>query len=286
MRRIALIDGDIVIYQAACKAETEIDWSDGDTVSITGSKPETRDSIDSMVRSLKRAVKADRVLLVFSDTENFRKSVYPNYKSNRKDKRKPVTFGYGKGYAKEHYDHMTREGLEADDCLAILATGEVAGFLADKVVCSIDKDMRTFPCKLYNWMKQDEGVVEVTEADANRAFYMQILTGDSVDGYPGCPGIGPKRAERLLTDANTMAEAWPIIVTAYQKAGLDEIDAVIQARCARILRASDYDFNTKKPILWNPPKEKAKKKGGKKRARKKKLSSGTPRRKARKRKAA
>ncbi len=250
---IALIDGDIIVYQAAARAETETDWGD-DTISITGSKSETEDGIDSMVRDLKKAVGADRVLLCFTDTENYRKKIYQHYKSNRVGKRKPVSFGYGKAYAKRHYDSMTRETLEADDCMGIVATGNIAGFTDDKVVCSIDKDMRTFPCKLYNWMKPEDGVVEISEDEADRAFYMQILTGDSVDGYPGCPGVGPVKAAKAFDVVlNDLEHVWQIVVAAYAKQHLTEEDAITQARCARILRASDYDFETKRPILWTPP---------------------------------
>ena len=254
---IALIDADIVVYQAAARAEGVMDWED-DTVSITGSKSETEEGIDSMVADLKKIVGANRVLMVFSDTENYRKKVYTQYKANRAGKRKPVTYAYGKAYAKKRYDSMTREGLEADDCLGILATGEVAGFLADKVVCSIDKDMRSFPCSLYNWKKPDDGVVVIDPLEADANFYLQVLTGDSVDGYPGCPGIGPKRAVRLLeegpVDWADPRTVWAVVVAAYKKAGLTEDDAVTQARCARILRATDYEFKTKSPILWTPPK--------------------------------
>jgi DNA polymerase-1 len=263
---IALIDADIVCYQAAARAETTVDWGDeSDCISISGSKRETRDGIDEFISDLKEVTKADRILLAFTDDHaNFRKKVYPLYKSNRKN-RKPVTYPYGKAYAISKYDSMTRPSLEADDILGILATGDVAAFGGDKVVCSIDKDMRTFPCKLYNWMKKDDGIVTVTKDEADSNFFKQILMGDATDGYPGVPGIGPVKAERLLEDAWVLppakcevepyfdkAHAWEIIVDAYAAKDLDVDAALAQARCARILRFSDYDFTTKLPILWSP----------------------------------
>ncbi len=269
---IALIDGDIVVYQAACRAETETDWGDDD-VSIIGSKPETEASIDTHIARIKVAVGADRVLMFFTDANNFRKQVFADYKSNRTGKRKPVTFKHGKAYAKKRYDSMTRPGLEADDLLAILSTGNVKAFQGPKVVCSIDKDMLTFPGLVYNWgpKHRDKGVVTVDRFAADVAFYQQILTGDAVDGYPGCPGVGPKTAAKLMhacthdgdLDAPIAkhyppvldkAKAWEIIVKAYAKKDLTETHAIAQARCARILRASDYDFATKSPILWTPTK--------------------------------
>jgi DNA polymerase-1 len=148
---------------------------------------------------------------------------------------------------------MRRPGLEADDILGILATGDIKAFDGPKVVCSSDKDMRTFACNLYNWMKPKDGIVVIDPLAADRAFLTQVLTGDSVDGYPGVPGIGPVKAAKLL-DGLTLFEAWPVIVKAYEKKGLTEDDALAQARCARILRTEDYDFDKKEPILWTPPK--------------------------------
>ena len=92
---------------------------------------------------------------------------------------------------------------------------------------------------------------------------MQTLTGDTTDGYTGCPGIGPKTAEKILqaalaegtTEANPaqLREIyWQHVVKAYAKAGLSEEEALTQARVARICRNSDYDFKTKQVILWSP----------------------------------
>jgi DNA polymerase-1 len=262
---IALIDGDIVVYQSAAKAETTTDWGD-DTIAITGSKSETRESIDCIVADLKNVCSADRVVLVFSDGSNFRKKVYPPYKSNRVGKRKPVTYQYGRDYSDEKYECISRPNLEADDVLGILATTVAKGFAGDKVVCSIDKDMKTFPCSLYNWRHPEEGIAVIDVDHADHAFHMQILMGDSTDGYPGCPGVGPVKAERLLEDCwvlppeKTGVEpyfdkltAWLTIVEAYEKKGLTGEDAIVQARMARILRAEDFNFSTREPILWTPP---------------------------------
>ena len=81
-------------------------------------------------------------------------------------------------------------------------------------------------------MRRDDGIIEVTEEDANYNHLLQALTGDAVDGYSGCPGIGIKRASRLL-DADA---SWDSVIAAYDKAGLTEEDALVQARVARILR--------------------------------------------------
>jgi DNA polymerase-1 len=43
------------------------------------------------------------------------------------------------------------------------------------------------------------------------------------------------------------------VVAAFESKGLTEEDALVQARVARICRASDYDFKTKEVKLWNPP---------------------------------
>jgi len=79
---------------------------------------------------------------------------------------------------------------------------------------------------------------------------LQALTGDSVDGYPGCPGIGPKRAERLLNKETS----WETVVAAYAKEGLDEEYALAQARVARILRWDEYNIKKEEVILWTPSK--------------------------------
>jgi DNA polymerase-1 len=90
---------------------------------------------------------------------------------------------------------------------------------------------------------------------------IQTLTGDVVDGYPGCPGVGIKTAEKLLSDCLSKEEfdavkAWEIVVAQYEKNGLDEAYALSQAQVARICREEDYDSRNYRPIPWKPPKKK------------------------------
>lgn len=256
---IALIDGDIIVYQSAAKAETVTDWGE-DQVTTHADLNECMAYAEEMIYDLKAACKADRVLLAFScDEGNFRKEVNPTYKENRKGVRKPIGYVQTKERVKKKFDSMTRPGLEADDILGILATGKVKHFDGPRIVCSIDKDMKTFPCLLYNWMHPDEGVVKIHQTAADFAFYQQILTGDATDGYAGCPLIGPVKAERALAPflgdyGFDEVGAWAKIVELYGKKDLDEDHAIMMARCARILRSHDYNFKTRTPILWTPPK--------------------------------
>jgi DNA polymerase-1 len=261
----ALIDGDIVVYQAVTKAQEKVDWGNGEVVSWADAAAAER-LIDVLIHDIKREVGATKALLVFTDdTANFRKDVYPAYKRNRIDKVKPLLLDPCKEYVREKYPTMRRPYLEADDVLGIVATAKIKGLEGPRVVCSIDKDMRTFPCSLYDWRAPELGVQTITESEADFAFYCQILTGDSTDGYPGVPGIGKVKAARVLetfvTDVGfDNVGAWEAIIDEYARKGLTAEDAIVQARCARILRAEDYNFKTKRPKLWKPPAKKTRRK--------------------------
>jgi DNA polymerase-1 len=96
-------------------------------------------------------------------------------------------------------------------------------------------------------------MLTVTEDEADYWHMFQTLTGDTVDGFKGCPGMGPVGAQKLLGEAMATEDGmWPYVVKAYEKKKLTEADALTQARLARILRWGDWDKNKKEPILWTP----------------------------------
>ena len=246
--RILLIDADVLAYEAASACEKAVEYEPGYWTWYCDFN-EVVDTFDASVAKIKETLKGDEVKLCLTDSEgNFRKRILPTYKGKRSSIKKPLVLKPFKEFLIEKRGAYFRPGLEGDDCLGILATWpKLEG---EKIIVSVDKDMKSVPGKIARW--PSKAITTVTREEADRFHLFQTLTGDQTDGYSGCPGIGPKKAEGIL-NAVPVEEAWPLVVTAFNKAGLSEEEALVQARVARILRAEDYDFQRKEPILWQPP---------------------------------
>jgi predicted transport protein len=129
------------------------------------------------------------------------------YKGNRKDFVKP-----------KHYDalreHLMRlgavvtEGEEADDAVAIESS---CGYYW---IVHQDKDLNQLPGHHYNPVTDERYFVSDTEALRN--FYTQLLTGDRTDHIKGLHLIGPKKAEKILKDCKTEAEMYAAVKKAYE----------------------------------------------------------------------
>ena len=248
----ALLDGDVYLFQAALAAETVTDWGDG-VWTLEAHEHMAESALAEMIERDLEATKCGDYVVVFRDSDRskiFRKDMLPSYKASRTKRRKPVLIPYLRKFALQWHECYERETLEGDDVLGILMT-HPSIIKGDRVCVSIDKDMKTIPGKHYNAMRPDDGVYEVTPDEAHWWHMMQTLTGDTVDGYKGCPGIGEVSAKRIL-DGSPVEEWWELIVAAFEKAKLSEEEALVQARCARILQASDYDFENKCGIPWTP----------------------------------
>ena len=238
-----LIDADILLYQSISASEQEVEFEEDLWVMYSDLNIAHEQFRDKLNYILTKAPKGD-YRLCFSDSRNFRKDINPTYKANRKATRKPMAFKEFRAQIMEMYPSITKPNLEADDILGILATKPGA----DAIIVSGDKDLMQIPGKHL----KDGEIVEVTERDGSHFFFTQILTGDQVDGYPGCPGIGKVKAEKILSGPLGIEDPWDYIVEAYEKAGLTEDDALLNARMARILRWNDWDNEQQKVILWKP----------------------------------
>ena len=144
--------------------------------------------------------------------------------------------------------------------LGILATDP--NYLPDheKVIVSIDKDMMQIPGRVFaenkaldNSSDWESAIVDVTEQAGRYKHWEQTLCGDVVDGYKGCPGIGPKTVEKLLDESLTEIEAWAIISAQYIKKNLSEDELLAQARVAKILTYNDYDAERNEVRLFKLP---------------------------------
>lgn len=235
-----LVDADYVVYKACAGAETEVDWGD-DVILVTSKFSEAYANVK---RDLLKIINnflwdVPELILFFSDSVNFRKSIQPAYKGHRQRK-KPCGYKRVINQLKTEYKVILMPTLEADDALGIYATNN-----PDCVICSPDKDMRQIPGRLFDMSE----MMNVEKAEGEKWHLVQTLAGDQTDGYAGVPGIGIKRAITLFEEKGY---SWETVVQAFAQKDLSEDVALENARLAKILTASDYDFDKQQPILWTP----------------------------------
>lgn len=248
--RTLLLDADIPAYKFSSAVEAKYDWGDG-VVSNNADLSHAQEAFKDYLEYLVDSLRADRVIVCLSDDEvNWRKGVLPSYKEQRTGERPSLLYPM-KEWMLETYESFRRYALEADDVCGILSTH---GHLikGEKIIVSEDKDMASIPGLLYNPDHPKRGVIEIGQVDADYYHMLQTLTGDVVDNYTGCPGIGPVAAMEALGPLSDPRHMWEAVVEVYEDEGLTEADALQQARVARICRASDYDFKKKEVVLWKP----------------------------------
>lgn len=251
------MDGDIFLYRAACVGQKEISWDDDDAPSVHLDMDAAVSTLEEKIEDTLRNADAHKAVFALScpTRRYWRHDLLPTYKATRKYREPPQLRGALREYLESKYECIARPGLEADDVCGILGTWAPFRARAKSgtvVIVSSDKDLTQIPGFHIQPGKRDT-IFEVTRESGEKFHYTQTLTGDPCDNYDGCPGIGPVRAEKILGDLKGAA-AWAAICDAYIKKGKTPADALVQARVARILRSSDWDFERKCPKLWKPPK--------------------------------
>ena len=237
------MDADFFFYRAASAAEQEQEYNEDLTV-IVGDFRQGKRIVEQELTKLRQRFETDKIILYFTDRKNFRKEVCETYKGNR-TKRKPCGYLKLKNWGIDTYPSVIRPGLEADDSLGIDATsGEYTNF----VLVSPDKDMQQIPCRIYDLKNEFTQTAELAE----RKLWEQCLTGDSTDGYSGCPTYGPKRADLALRKVKSSSDYWPCVLAAYESVGLGKKEALMNLRLARILQVTDWDADKSTPILFTP----------------------------------
>ena len=234
-----LIDADFIVYKSCAAAETEVDFGD-DVILVTSNFSDAYNATQRELTKLKNKFGSfSSMILFFSDSQNFRKKILPEYKGHR-NRKKPCGYKRIISALKEEYKVIVKPTLEGDDTMGIYATK-----YPGNMIVSPDKDMKQIPGQLYNF---DE-TFTITPEQGAKWHLTQTMAGDQTDGYGGIPGIGVKRAESLFKENGC---SWKTVVTAFEDKGLTEEDALVNARLARILTADDYDFTKKRPKLWTP----------------------------------
>lgn len=235
-----LVDADFIVYKSCAAAETEIDWGD-DVILVTSKFSEAYNNVIKDLNKIRDGYLWDipQPILFFSDSKNFRKKIFPDYKGHR-NRKKPCGYRRVISELSNRYEVIRMPELEADDAMGIYATANPGN-----IIVSPDKDMRQIPGTVFTL----EETLQITPEDGAKWHLIQTLAGDQTDGYSGVPGIGVKRAVALFAEEGY---SWETVVKAFASKGLNEDIALMNARLARILTCEDYDPINRKVIPWTP----------------------------------
>ena len=234
-----LCDADFIVYKACAAAESEVDFGN-DVILVTSNFSDAYNATKRELTKIKNKLGAFAdIILFFSDSENFRKKILPEYKGHR-NRKKPCGYKRVINALKKEYKVIMKPELEADDAMGVYATK-----FPGNIIASPDKDMRQIPGQLYNF----EETITIDKAAGAKWHLIQTCAGDQTDGYSGVPGIGVKRATTIFEEKGY---SWETVVKMFDEKGYTAVTALANARLARILTADDYDFDKKQPKLWTP----------------------------------
>lgn len=221
----ALVDADILVYRFGFASE-------GDPAEFALAR------LSEFLDNLYVTLPVDEVEGYLTGKGNFRNEVAVTapYKGTRKAD-KPYHFGLLREYMQKSWGFIEVEGMEADDKLGIEAYKHDP---EETIIVSIDKDLDMIRGNHYNFVKEVQ--YEITEEEAIRNFYLQMLTGDKVDNIIGLAGIGPVKSKKMLADCKTEKEMYDVVLKAYD----NNLDRVIEnGRLLWILREEGQ--------VWQPP---------------------------------
>ncbi len=193
---LALIDADVLTY--ACGFA-----SDANAKSGGEDHEELRfclQGVSETIKSILKVTGATDYVAFISHPVNRRAVAFPEYKANRDPLHKPYWYREIHEYLFNKHDATySAEGDEADDAMGI---AQCSGICGPTVIATIDKDLDGVPGLHYNFSKnrKKNGVYNVTEEEANRFFYKQVLSGDSTDNIPGMFRTLGKKATSKYTD--------------------------------------------------------------------------------------
>jgi DNA polymerase-1 len=207
-QRLLLIDGHSMAYRAFYALPAE------NFTTATGQHTNAIYGFATMLISLLRDEKPTHVAVAFDvSRKTFRTEKYPEYKANRAAT--PDEFRSQMSYLHElvsafGISQFEREGYEADDILATLAThAEREGM--DIVICSGDRDCFQLVTEKITVLYPKKGVSDLArmtpEAVLDKYGMMPssypefaALRGDPSDNLPSVPGVGEKTAAKWIVE--------------------------------------------------------------------------------------
>jgi 5'-3' exonuclease len=264
---LLLFDGDILAYRAGFGAEKKVYFDKRSPPAMGGAiytskkdakehvEPEQLDSyrelepvanalqncksmientIDMAATSRVATRKQVRYTTFLTGNKNFRMHVDSEYKANRKDVKKPEHLPAIRKYLQTHHFAQVSEGCEADDFFG-QACLDAKKENMEPIVVSIDKDLNQIAGIHYNFVRDELYVV--TERQADKVFWRQMLEGDRADNITGINQVGPKKAAGMIPHSNKETlkmdndTAKEVVIGQYKKEFGDEWEEKYNKNC-------------------------------------------------------
>ncbi len=203
MKKLLLIDAYAMIFRAfyAMIRNPRITSTGIDTSAVFG-------FVNILQDLLKRENPSHLAVCFDPGGKTFRHEAYPEYKANRSETPEGILIAVP--YIKRileayHIPVVIVPGYEADDVIGTLAhKAQEHDF--DTYMVTGDKDFAQLVTPHVKVLNPGKGeVLGVDEVNAKygltsplQVIDMLALMGDTADNIPGCPGVGPKTAEKLI----------------------------------------------------------------------------------------
>lgn len=173
------------------------------------------DKLEKSFQETLDSVFATEYLMAVKSKTNFRSEVYAEYKMNRHavmSNNTAVVVPHLRDLMVNAYGAIYAHNAEADDYIRIWAL-EARAAGDPYIICAVDKDLRCIPGLHYDLKKKT--IDDVSEGDAMRFMYEQMISGDQTDKIPGVPGLGPVKVKKMVAGCETEEDCQVAVVEAY-----------------------------------------------------------------------
>ena len=187
--RVLIIDADSIMYFATHFPEDSLMEFPTEEERIEEAKYRTRTKLEEIHNNIEEFYNIQETFIFIGGRGNFRYKLYPDYKSNRKEKNPLIPIIAE--YMLDELQCIPSQGAEADDYVYdsyVLSEGNC-------VVAAIDKDV-LYNCPdvpFYNYRSYGDTLGEfkkISKEESRLAIASQVVIGDSGDGIPGAYGVG------------------------------------------------------------------------------------------------
>ena len=124
-----------------------------------------------MLTRILSETQSDSWRIYLSGDNNFRYTIFPDYKANRRDQAKPRHLEPIRESLVINWGATICDGYEADDALGMESCTQIG-----IVICSIDKDLLQLPGRHYNFVRRE--FKEIDEFGGAKQVYSQLLILD------------------------------------------------------------------------------------------------------------